>query len=246
MCASQMQYLSSLARAVSDTSLCKHRGLNRSCAMAGRRFSLGMVRRAWPPRCVLMRVWWLPTNPGCRCGMYWPRAWRHMAQLPCLSGYGGADRNNFHAVSRARNSVRQRLSNCIPSVLFSLGFGARYLRPVFATPKAWRILEMVIAIVMWTIAQKHFLDLEAAVCRHAWRPDPTCKIIPTQCTLNQHDVNLTGQAMPNPGRIPVIDQLLDKPLAQATVIDDFAEQKSHAIIVGSAVAGLHGRKWVAG
>ncbi|KHJ54858.1 amino acid transporter [Aureimonas altamirensis] len=35
---------------------------------------------------------------------------------------------------------------------FSLGFGARFLRPVFANPTAWRILEGVIALVMWTIA----------------------------------------------------------------------------------------------
>ncbi|MDY0251309.1 MAG: LysE/ArgO family amino acid transporter [Pseudomonas sp.] len=42
---------------------------------------------------------------------------------------------------------------------FSLGFGARYLRPVFATPKAWRILEAVIAIVMWFIALKLILGM---------------------------------------------------------------------------------------
>ncbi|QOG06092.1 amino acid transporter [Aureimonas sp. OT7] len=35
---------------------------------------------------------------------------------------------------------------------FSLGLGARFLRPVFANPTAWRILEGVIALVMWTIA----------------------------------------------------------------------------------------------
>lgn len=42
---------------------------------------------------------------------------------------------------------------------FLLGFGARYLRPVFATPKAWRILEAVIAIVMWFIALKLILGM---------------------------------------------------------------------------------------
>ena len=35
---------------------------------------------------------------------------------------------------------------------FSLGFGARLLRPVFAKPVAWRILDIAIAIVMFTIA----------------------------------------------------------------------------------------------
>lgn len=35
---------------------------------------------------------------------------------------------------------------------FSLGYGATRLRPVFAKPSAWRILEAVIALVMWAIA----------------------------------------------------------------------------------------------
>ncbi|MGQ9369363.1 LysE/ArgO family amino acid transporter [Azospirillum sp. ST 5-10] len=35
---------------------------------------------------------------------------------------------------------------------FALGYGARLLRPVFARPAAWRVLEVVIAVVMWTIA----------------------------------------------------------------------------------------------
>lgn len=37
---------------------------------------------------------------------------------------------------------------------FTLGFGARWLRPVFANPRAWRILESVIALTMWLIAIK--------------------------------------------------------------------------------------------
>lgn len=35
---------------------------------------------------------------------------------------------------------------------FGLGFGARLLRPIFANPKAWKILDVVIGIVMWMIA----------------------------------------------------------------------------------------------
>ncbi len=34
----------------------------------------------------------------------------------------------------------------------ALGFGARLLQPVFENPKAWRILDGLIAAVMWTIA----------------------------------------------------------------------------------------------
>ena len=37
---------------------------------------------------------------------------------------------------------------------FALGYGARLLRPLFARPRAWRILEGGIALVMWAIALK--------------------------------------------------------------------------------------------
>jgi L-lysine exporter family protein LysE/ArgO len=33
-----------------------------------------------------------------------------------------------------------------------LGYGARWLRPIFASPKAWRILDVLIAFIMWGIA----------------------------------------------------------------------------------------------
>jgi L-lysine exporter family protein LysE/ArgO len=35
---------------------------------------------------------------------------------------------------------------------FSLGFGARLLTPLFSNPRAWRILDFIIAAVMWSIA----------------------------------------------------------------------------------------------
>ena len=37
---------------------------------------------------------------------------------------------------------------------FSLGYGARLLRPLFAKPVAWRILEAVVGLTMWAIAAK--------------------------------------------------------------------------------------------
>lgn len=37
---------------------------------------------------------------------------------------------------------------------FALGYGAALLRPVFAKPSAWRVLEIVIGITMWVIAAK--------------------------------------------------------------------------------------------
>ncbi len=35
---------------------------------------------------------------------------------------------------------------------FSLGYGARLLRPLFARPMAWTVLEVIIGCVMWLIA----------------------------------------------------------------------------------------------
>ncbi|MCH2095029.1 MAG: LysE/ArgO family amino acid transporter [Rhodobacteraceae bacterium] len=35
---------------------------------------------------------------------------------------------------------------------FALGYGAQILTPVFARPAAWRVLELVIGLVMWSIA----------------------------------------------------------------------------------------------
>ena len=37
---------------------------------------------------------------------------------------------------------------------FSLAYGARLLAPVFARPVAWRVLDGLIALVMWSIALK--------------------------------------------------------------------------------------------
>jgi L-lysine exporter family protein LysE/ArgO len=34
----------------------------------------------------------------------------------------------------------------------SLGYGAKRLRPIFARPSAWRTLEAVIALVMWSVS----------------------------------------------------------------------------------------------
>lgn len=35
---------------------------------------------------------------------------------------------------------------------FTLGYGATLLRPLFANPNAWKILDILIGIVMWSIA----------------------------------------------------------------------------------------------
>lgn len=40
---------------------------------------------------------------------------------------------------------------------FSLGYGARLLAPIFARPRAWRVLDVIVGIVMWAIALKLIL-----------------------------------------------------------------------------------------
>ena len=40
---------------------------------------------------------------------------------------------------------------------FSLGYGARLLAPVFARPRAWRVLDVIIGLIMWRIAAKLIL-----------------------------------------------------------------------------------------
>ncbi|MCZ4256728.1 LysE/ArgO family amino acid transporter [Sulfitobacter sp. G21635-S1] len=40
---------------------------------------------------------------------------------------------------------------------FSLGYGARLLSPLFASPYSWQVLDAVIAVTMWAIAAKLLL-----------------------------------------------------------------------------------------
>lgn len=35
---------------------------------------------------------------------------------------------------------------------FALGYGARWLSPLFARPQAWRMLDVLVGLVMWSIA----------------------------------------------------------------------------------------------
>ncbi|RKF20235.1 amino acid transporter [Alginatibacterium sediminis] len=35
---------------------------------------------------------------------------------------------------------------------FSLGYGAKFLIPVFSTPKAWKVFEVIVAVLMFAIA----------------------------------------------------------------------------------------------
>ncbi len=37
---------------------------------------------------------------------------------------------------------------------YGLGYGARLLGPIMQSPRAWRVLDVVIALVMWALALK--------------------------------------------------------------------------------------------
>ena len=41
---------------------------------------------------------------------------------------------------------------------YGLGYGARFLAPIFSKPAAWRILDLAICLVMWGIAAKIVID----------------------------------------------------------------------------------------
>lgn len=56
------------------------------------------------------------------------------------------------AVSRAAFGIGAVLSSFV--FFFSLGYGARLLAPVFARPRAWQVLDVLIGVVMWAIAAK--------------------------------------------------------------------------------------------
>ena len=42
---------------------------------------------------------------------------------------------------------------------FGLAYGARLLTPIFARPAAWRVLDLLIGVIMWTIGAKLAMEL---------------------------------------------------------------------------------------
>jgi len=62
------------------------------------------------------------------------------------------------AVSTGYPSIATKLAFGLGAItssfvfFFGLGYGARLLAPVFAKPRAWMILDILIALIMWTIA----------------------------------------------------------------------------------------------
>ena len=58
------------------------------------------------------------------------------------------------AVLTAETAPLESLASVLASFVFffSLGYGAHLLAPIFVRPKAWRILDVIIGIIMWAIA----------------------------------------------------------------------------------------------
>jgi len=56
----------------------------------------------------------------------------------------------FEGEGRIAYGLGAALASCV--WFYGLGFGSRLLAPVFARPMAWRVLDSVIALVMWSIA----------------------------------------------------------------------------------------------
>ena len=61
---------------------------------------------------------------------------------------------------RFEDTVQFGMGACFASILFffSLAFGARILSPLMSSKKAWQILDVIIALVMFTLAYSMFLE----------------------------------------------------------------------------------------
>lgn len=58
--------------------------------------------------------------------------------------------------SQYENRFAFGLGACLASFsfFFSLGYGARFLAPLFARPRAWQVLDVGVGLIMWAIAWK--------------------------------------------------------------------------------------------
>jgi L-lysine exporter family protein LysE/ArgO len=66
-------------------------------------------------------------------------------------GLLGAVSTSFHSLGpKVAFAVGATLASFV--FFFGLGYGARLLAPVFARPRAWTILDIAIALIMWSIA----------------------------------------------------------------------------------------------
>jgi L-lysine exporter family protein LysE/ArgO len=71
-------------------------------------------------------------------------------------GLIGAISTGFAGVDKLAFGIGAATSSFV--FFFSLGFGARLLAPVMQSARAWRILDMLIAVVMWGLAAMLILN----------------------------------------------------------------------------------------
>ena len=72
----------------------------------------------------------------------------HLAQPPRLPGHRAPCRDDSLLVRRTRWEFAAGAGAASLLWFTALGFGARLLRPLFGRPRAWRVLDGVIAVVM--------------------------------------------------------------------------------------------------
>ena len=58
------------------------------------------------------------------------------------------------------DTIQFGLGACMASIIFffSLAFGARVISPLMSSKKAWQILDVIIAIVMFILSYSMFLE----------------------------------------------------------------------------------------
>lgn len=127
-------------------------GLLTGVRVAGGAFLLGYgilaARRAWRPAVLLADT--SRTGPGLAAtaatclALTWLNPHVYLDTVVLL----GAIANTHHG---QRWPFAAGAAVASAAWFFSLGYGARWLRPVFARPTAWRVLDATIAVVMLTI-----------------------------------------------------------------------------------------------
>ena len=78
--------------------------------------------------------------------------WNALSLL--LAGVVFAVRGRLNGVTDFGYASIGALTGLLVLFFFSLGYGARLLSPLFASPRAWRMLDFLVGLTMWAIAAK--------------------------------------------------------------------------------------------
>ena len=154
--------------AASDALLIMAGALGLGSLIAGHDLLLGWVsvagalfsRRLWPDGRPPRPASGQPAPVGCGAG---PRSSPRSAPslpLPCSTPHVYLDTVVLLGSISGRHPMPERLwfvgGAALASIAWfsALGWGARLLVPVFRRPAAWRVLDGIIALVMWAIAAR--------------------------------------------------------------------------------------------